>query len=93
MNQNPSEVEPTPNPEIPQQAVPVKNAPAKEAPKKKKNKNIQKEAKAIGNKVLDEGKEFGNQAKDIVLGTGRQQEIKNLRLKKLERNKEVYLER
>jgi hypothetical protein len=69
------------------------NTPVRKTPKKSKNKKIGKEAAAIGNKILDEGTAFGNQAKDIVLGTGREQEIKNLRLKKLERNKEVYLER
>jgi hypothetical protein len=65
---------------------------SKKTLKKIKENTIHKEAKAIGSKVLDEGKAFGNAAQDIILGT-RSSEIKNIRLKKVERNKEVYLER
>jgi hypothetical protein len=92
-NQDHSDEDKNLKPELPEQASVAKNAPKKKISKKKEPTKIEKETKIIGNKILDEGAAFGNQAKDIVLGTGREQEIKNLRLKKLERNKEVYLER
>lgn len=53
---------------------------------------VEKEAKAIGNKVVDEGKQFADQATDIITGSGREQELKNVRQRKVERNKGVELE-
>ena len=44
-------------------------------------------AKEIGIKVVDEAKAFGEQGKDIVLGTGREHEIKNVRNRKMEKDK------
>ncbi len=53
---------------------------------------VQKEAKAIGNKVVDEGKEFAGAAKEIITGTGRENELKNIRNRKVEQNKGRELE-
>ncbi|HTA26656.1 MAG TPA: hypothetical protein VK809_02625 [Bacteroidia bacterium] len=65
----------------------AKNTPATETPEKKKEEPIvEKEAKAIGNKIADEGKEFAGAAKDIVTGT-RSHEIKSIRKKKIQRGK------
>jgi hypothetical protein len=59
---------------------------------KKEEPTIQKEVKAIGNKLLDEGKEFGKAATDIVFGTGRERELNNIRQRKVQKNKSVELE-
>lgn len=75
-NQDHSDEDKKLNPELPEQTLTAKNAPKKQTSKKKEPTKIEKEAKAIGNKVLDEGVQFGNQAKDIVLGTGKESEPK-----------------
>lgn len=54
---------------------------------KKEEPIIEKEAKAIGNKVLDEGKEFAGSAKEILTGTGRSSELKTIRKKKIHKSK------
>ena len=66
------------------------NLHPKKTPQKKEETIVEKEAKAIGNKILSEGKEFGNAAQKIILGTGREHELENLRTKKVKRNKEVH---
>ncbi len=48
---------------------------------KKETPIIEKEAKAIGNKIADEGIEFAGSAKEIITGT-RSHEIKSIRHKK-----------
>jgi len=48
---------------------------------------LEKEGKTVGKKVVEEGKEFGEAATNIVLGNGREHEISTIRNKKLENNK------
>jgi hypothetical protein len=66
----------------------AKNAPAIGKPEQKKEEPIvEKEAKAIGNKMVDEAKEFGGAAQDILLHTGRSKELKSVRHKKVQKSK------
>ncbi|HTA27948.1 MAG TPA: hypothetical protein VK809_09170 [Bacteroidia bacterium] len=65
----------------------AKNSPAIGKPEQKKEEPIvQKEAKAIGNKIADEGMQFAGQTKDIITGT-RSHEINRIRNKKVQKNK------
>lgn len=66
----------------------AKIVPAIGKPEQKKEEPVvQHEVRAIGNKVLDEGKEFAGSAKDIITGTGRSSELKTIRKKKVQKSK------
>lgn len=68
----------------------LKNSPAiGKTGKKKEEPVVEKEAKEIGNKVVDEAKAFGDQGKDIILGTGREHELKNIRNKSQQKSKDL----
>lgn len=62
-----------------------KPTPVREYPQKKKEPILQKEVKAIGNELVNEVKEFGVAARDIVFGTGRKQDLKKIRQRKIEK--------
>ena len=62
----------------------VKNIHLTGTPKKEKGTTVEKEVKAIGKKVGEEGVAFAESAIDIITGIDRGAEIRNIRNKKVQ---------